>query len=94
TWRELQADVDRVAAGLLALGLAKGDRIGIWAPNRYEWLLTQFATARIGLILVNVNPAYRIAELEYALNKVQCKAIITAASFKTSDYLKMLRDLA
>ncbi|MEK9775878.1 MAG: AMP-binding protein [Quisquiliibacterium sp.] len=93
-WRELQADVDRVAAGLLALGLAKGDRIGIWAPNRYEWLLTQFATARIGLILVNVNPAYRIAELEYALNKVQCKAIITAASFKTSDYLKMLRDLA
>jgi len=94
SWREFQAEVDRVAAGMLALGLAKGDRVGIWSPNRYEWLLTQFATARVGLVLVNINPAYRIAELEYALNKVQCKAIVTAASFKTSDYLKMLRDLA
>ncbi len=94
SWREFQSDVDRTAAGLLALGLAKGDRVGIWSPNRYEWLLTQFATARVGLILVNVNPAYRIVELEYALNKVQCKAIVTAASFKTSDYLKMLHDLA
>lgn len=94
SWRELQLDIDRLAAGFMALGLSKGDRIGIWSPNRYEWLLTQFATARVGLILVNVNPAYRIAELEYALNKVQCKAIVTAASFKTSDYLKMLRDLA
>ncbi len=93
-WREFQSDVDHFAAGLLALGLVKGDRIGIWSPNRYEWLLTQFATARIGLVLVNINPAYRIAELEYALNKVGCKAIVTAASFKTSDYLKMLRDLA
>jgi len=94
TWREFRADVDRLAAGLLALGLEKGDRIGIWSPNRYEWLLTQFATARVGLILVNINPAYRIAELEYALNKVGCKAIVAAAAFKTSDYLKMLRDLA
>ncbi len=94
TWREFQADVDRTAAGMLALGLAKGDRVGIWSPNRYEWLLTQFATARVGLILVNINPAYRIAELEYALNKVQCKAIVSAASFKSSDYLGMLRDLA
>ena len=94
SWREFQADVDRLAAGLLALGLHKGDRIGIWSPNRYEWLLTQFATARAGLILVNINPAYRIAELEYALNKVECKAIVSAAAFKTSDYLKMLRDLA
>ena len=94
SWREFQSDVDRTAAGLLALGLEKGERIGIWSPNRYEWLLTQFATARLGLILVNINPAYRIAELEYALNKVKCKAIVTAASFKSSDYLKMLRDLA
>ncbi len=94
SWREFSDDVDRTAAGLLALGLRKGDRVGIWSPNRYEWLLTQFATARAGLILVNINPAYRIAELEYALNKVQCQAIVTAASFKTSDYLKMLRDLA
>ena len=94
SWREFQADVDRLAAGLFALGLHRGDRIGIWSPNRYEWLLTQFATARAGLILVNINPAYRIAELEYALNKVECKAIVTAAAFKTSDYLKMLRDLA
>ena len=94
SWRAFSDDVDRLAAGLLALGLAKGDRIGIWSPNRYEWLLTQFATARVGLILVNINPAYRIAELEYALNKVECKAIVSAAAFKTSDYLKMLRDLA
>jgi fatty-acyl-CoA synthase len=94
TWSAFRDDVDRLAAGLLALGLAKGERVGIWSPNRYEWLLTQFATARLGLILVNINPAYRIAELEYALNKVQCKAIVTAASFKTSDYLKILRDLA
>jgi fatty-acyl-CoA synthase len=94
TWREFQADVDRLAAGLHALGLRKGERLGIWSPNRYEWLLTQFATARIGLIMVNINPAYRLAELEYALNKVECKAIITAPSFKTSEYLKMVQTLA
>ena len=93
-YAEFAAEVDRLAAGLLALGLDKGDRIGIWAPNRSEWLLTQFATARVGLIMVNINPAYRLAELEYALNKVECKAIITAAQFKTSDYLGMLRTLA
>jgi len=94
TWREFQADVDRVAAGMLGLGLTRGDRLGIWAPNRYEWLLVQFATARIGLILVNINPAYRVSELEYVLNKVQCKALVTAVSFKSSDYLKMLRSVA
>jgi fatty-acyl-CoA synthase len=94
TYRELSQQVDRLAAGLLALGLYKGDRIGIWAPNRPEWLLTQFATARIGLIMVNINPAYRRAELEYALNKVGAKALITAANFKTSDYIEMLADLA
>jgi len=94
TWREFQADVDRVAAGMLGLGLTRGDRLGIWAPNRYEWLLVQFATARIGLILVNINPAYRVSELEYVLNKVQCKALVAAVSFKSSDYLKMLRSVA
>ena len=90
----LQRRVDRLAAGLLALGLYKGDRIGIWSPNKPEWLLAQFATARIGLILVNVNPAYRRHELEYVLNKVEAKALITARRFKSSDYIVMLRDLA
>ena len=71
-----------------------GDRIGIWSPNNSEWVLTQFATAKAGLILVNINPAYRIAELEYALNKVGCKALILAERFKTSDYVGMLRELA
>ncbi len=94
TWQQLQHASDELAAGLLALGLQKGDRIGIWSPNRPEWVLTAFACARIGAILVNINPAYRLSELEYALNKVGCKAIISAASFKSSDYLGMLRVLA
>jgi fatty-acyl-CoA synthase len=94
SWRQLQTEVDRLAAGLFALGLRKGDRVGIWSPNRAEWLVTQFATARAGLILVNINPAYRLAELEYALNKVQCKAVITATRFRSSDYLGMLQTLA
>ena len=90
----LDRAVDDLAQGFLELGLTKGDRVGIWSPNRYEWLLTQFATARIGLVLVNINPAYRLAELEYALNKVGCKALVTARSFKSSDYLDMIRSLA
>ncbi|MER9259764.1 AMP-binding protein [Mesorhizobium sp. M0619] len=94
TWSELSDTVDTLAAGFLALDLEKGDRVGIWSPNRWEWLVTQFATARIGLILVNINPAYRLTELEYALNKVGCKALVTAASFKTSDYLGMIETLA
>src|SRR5215813_1837239 len=94
SWGELGRRVDDLAAGLLSLGLARGDRIGIWSPNNAEWTLTQFATAKAGLILVNVNPAYRPTELEYALNKAGCVALITAARFKTSDYLAMLRDLA
>jgi fatty-acyl-CoA synthase len=94
TWAELAETVDAFAAGLLALGMEKGDRIGIWSPNRWEWVVTQFATARIGLILVNINPAYRLSELEYALNKVGCRALVTAASFKSSDYLGMLATLA
>ncbi len=94
SYHDLERAVDELAAGLLALGLAKGDRVGIWSPNRYEWVLTQFATARVGLVLVNINPAYRLAELEYALNKVGCKALVCARSFKSSDYLGMIHELA
>ena len=91
---EFKERVDRLAAGLLALGLEPGDRIGIWSPNNSEWALTQFAAAKAGLILVNINPAYRLAELEYALNKVECRALVTAESFKSSRYIDMLRQLA
>ena len=94
SWDELAQTVDTFAAGLAKLGLGKGERVGIWSPNRWEWLVTQFATARIGLVLVNINPAYRLAELEYALNRVGCRALVTAAQFKTSDYLGMIRTLA
>ncbi|WP_114813868.1 AMP-binding protein [Paraburkholderia kururiensis] len=94
TWREFADEVDVLAAGLASLGIVKGERVGIWSPNRVEWLLTQFATARIGAVLVNINPAYRLHELEYALNKVGCKAIISAERFKTSMYLEMLQELA
>jgi fatty-acyl-CoA synthase len=93
TYAELNARVDAFAAGLLALGLAPGDRVGIWSPNNAEWVVTQFATAKAGLILVNINPAYRTFEVDYALNKVGCKALITADSFKTSNYVGMLREL-
>ena len=84
TWSEFVREVDRLATGLLALGTAPGDRVGIWAPNRYEWILTQFATAKIGAIMVCINPAYRLYELEYALNRVECKVLVTAARFRTS----------
>ncbi len=94
TWTEFALAVDRLATGLLNLDIVKGDRVGIWAPNRPEWLLTQFATARIGAIMVNINPAYRIGELEYALAKVGCKALILADAFKTSNYLAMIETLA
>ncbi|NNE83462.1 MAG: AMP-binding protein [Alphaproteobacteria bacterium] len=94
SWSALQQRVNDCAAGLIELGLAPGERIGIWSPNNMEWVVTQFATAKAGLILVNINPAYRLAELEFALNKVECKALITATAFKSSDYIAMLRDLA
>lgn len=93
TWNRFAAEIDRLASGLLALGTRKGARVGIWSPNRVEWLLTQFATARIGAILVCINPAYRKSELEYALNKVGCSTLIMAAAFKTSDYVGMVQDL-
>ncbi|WP_374425232.1 AMP-binding protein [Paracoccus sp. (in: a-proteobacteria)] len=93
SWREFAQAVDRLATGLLGLGVGRGDRVGIWSPNRPEWVLTQFATARIGAILVNVNPAYRLAELEYALRHVGVRVLITADRFKTSDYVGMLCEL-
>jgi fatty-acyl-CoA synthase len=94
TWGELLARADAFAAGLLALGLERGDRVGIWAPNCAEWTVVQYATARAGLVLVNVNPAYRTFELEYALNKVGCRAVVLAPSLKSSDYLTMLAELS
>ncbi|HWE06007.1 MAG TPA: AMP-binding protein [Rhizomicrobium sp.] len=94
TWRELRDRADALAAGLLALGLRRGDRVGIWSLNRAEWTLTQFAAARAGFILVTINPAYRLSELEFALNKVGCSALVTATAFKSSDYLGMLKTLA
>ncbi len=94
TYDQFNTEVDKVAAGLIALGLKRGERIGIWSPNNAEWIVTQFATAKAGLILVTINPAYRLSELEYALNKVECRALILADKFKTSDYVKMVEDLA
>ena len=94
TFAELNAAANEVAAGLVALGFKAGERIGIWSPNNIEWVITQFATAKAGLVLVNVNPAYRIGELEYALNKVECKGLIIAERFKTSDYVAMINKLA
>ncbi|WP_066272862.1 AMP-binding protein [Hydrogenophaga palleronii] len=94
TWAELLERTDALAAGLLALGLQRGDRVGIWAPNCAEWTLMQFATARAGLVLVNINPAYRSSELAYALNKVGCKALVLAPALKTSNYIEILRSLA
>ncbi len=94
SYRELQRETDRLASALLGLGLQPGERVGIWSHNNAQWVLMQLATAKIGLILVNINPAYRTAEVEYALNKVNCKALVTMARFKTSDYLAMLRELA
>jgi len=93
TYREFDERVTRLAAGLLALGLEPGDRVGIWSQNCAEWVLVQFATARAGLIMVNINPAYRRSELEYVLGKVQCAALILAPVFKTSDYIGMVQDV-
>ena len=94
TYKDLKERVDAFAAGLLSLGLEPGDRIGIWSQNNSEWIVTQYATAKAGLILVNINPAYRVSELEYAINKVGCKALILSESFKSSDYVAMVKELA
>ncbi len=93
TWVEFAERVDALAAGFLALGLQRGERIGIWSLNRPEWTLTQFAAAKAGLILVTINPSYRLSELEFALSKVGCAAIVTATAFKTSNYMEMLNTL-
>ncbi len=94
TYAELAVKVDSLACALLRLGLARGERVAIWSQNNLEWALTQFATAKAGLILVNINPAYRRSELEYAINKVGCRALVISPSFKSSDYLAMIADLA
>jgi fatty-acyl-CoA synthase len=94
TYSELKARSDRFGAGLLRLGLKPGDRVGIWSPNCAEWTVAQFATAKAGLVLVNINPAYRVTELEHALRAVECRALITATRFKSSDYLAILNSLA
>lgn len=94
TYSELQHEADLMAAGFIAMGLKPGERIGLWAPNCAEWVVVQFATAKAGLVLVNINPAYRLSELEYALNKVECAALVFAGQFKTSNYLEMVNTLA
>ena len=93
TWAQLADEVDRCARGLLALGLKPGERVGIWSPNNAQWCITQFATAKVGVVLVNINPAYRLNELEYALKQSGCRWLICADAFKTSDYHAMLHEL-
>ncbi len=94
TYAQLLELTNNLAASLLRLGLQPGERVGIWSPNNAEWLLSQLATAKAGLILVNINPAYRRSELGYSLNKVACRALILAPKFRSSDYLEMLHELA
>jgi fatty-acyl-CoA synthase len=94
SYRQLNDQAEAIGAGLLSLGLEPGDRVGIWAPNCAEWTLTQFASAKAGMVLVNINPAYRLYELEYALNKVECRALVLAESFKTSQYFELIQSLA
>ena len=93
TFREFDALVERVARGFVACGLEPGERVGIWAPNCVEWVLTMFAAARAGLILVNINPAYRTYELEHALRLVGCRALVFAPGYKSSNYLTILEEL-
>jgi len=93
TFGKLAQEADAFAAGLLSLGLRPGDRVGIWAPNCAEWAVAQFATAKVGLVLVNINPAYRLHEVSYALTTAGCRALLVAPRFKASDYLGMLREL-
>jgi fatty-acyl-CoA synthase len=93
TWAELNSAVDRLARGLMGFDLAKGDRLGVWSPNRYEWALVQYATAKLGVILVNVNPAYRTSELEYALRQSGCRVLVAAPEFKGADYGAMVAEV-
>ena len=93
TYRQLQAACNLLARGLMACGIQKGERVGIWSPNYAEWVITQFATAKIGAILVNVNPAYRVHELEYALRQSGCRALIVAPPYKITDFAALLREV-
>lgn len=93
TYTELAAAVDSLASGLLELGIRVGDRVGIWAPNCAEWVFTQYATAKIGAILVNINPAYRTSELEFVLNRAGVRLLVAARQFKTSDYAAMIEEV-
>uniref|UniRef100_A0A9J7YMH6 Medium-chain acyl-CoA ligase ACSF2, mitochondrial n=1 Tax=Cyprinus carpio carpio TaxID=630221 RepID=A0A9J7YMH6_CYPCA len=93
TFAQFYQDVEQTAAGLLAVGLKRGDRLGMWGPNIYEWILMQFATAKAGIILVSVNPAYQLQEAEFALRKVQCNAVVCPTQFKSQKYCEMLRQL-
>ena len=93
SYRELRAEVERAARGLMALGVRKGDRVGIWSPNSAEWVVVQYATAKMGAILVNVNPAYRLHELEYALQQSGVSVLITARGFRKTDYLPMIAEV-
>ncbi|HEX3712971.1 MAG TPA: AMP-binding protein [Trebonia sp.] len=93
TYAELKDEVDALAYGLLTAGIAKGDRVGIWSPNQAEWTVTQYATAKVGAILVNINPAYRTSELEFVLNQSGCRLLIAAQRLKTSDYAAMITEV-
>src|SRR5205809_5310574 len=93
TYRQLWRQIELAARGLLARGVQKGDRVGIWSPNRYEWVIVQYATAAMGAILVNINPAYRTSELEYALNQSGTSFLILAAAFRQADYRAMLAEV-
>lgn len=93
TFKELKEQAEDLASGLIAIGLKRGDRVGIWAPNCMEWILTQYATGLAGIVQVNINPAYKIHELEYSLNKVGCKAIVMSEHYKSQNYVKMLHEL-
>src|SRR5947208_6186632 len=93
TYAELNEAVDVLARGLLHLGLEPGTRVGMWSPNNVEWVLVQYATAKIGVILVNINPAYRTSELQYALEQSACRVLVAAPAFKTSDYRAMIDEV-
>ena len=93
TYAEFDAAVDRVARGLYARGIEQGDRVGIWAPNCVEWMLVQYATARIGAVLVNINPAYRTHEVAFVLRQAGIGTLVSAPSFKTSDYRSMIDEV-
>uniref|UniRef100_A0A3Q3WI88 Medium-chain acyl-CoA ligase ACSF2, mitochondrial n=1 Tax=Mola mola TaxID=94237 RepID=A0A3Q3WI88_MOLML len=93
TFSQFQQDVDKVSAGLLAVGLQRGDRLGVWGPNTYEWILFQFASAKAGIIMVSLNTAYQTKEVDFTLKKVQCNAVVCPTSFKTQNYCDMLREI-